>query len=211
MQNLRKYRRFCIQMKKSPDYNELYRIAEGQAGYFNAKQAREAGFSWERLSANVRNKRFMRAAQGVYRLNHFPASPFEDLFVAWLRAKSSAVVSHESALALYELSDVLPSEVHLIVPRTASQRRKGIRQHTQMLKPEEVTRRNGLPVTTVERTLVDVIKSGLAQEQIHKAGREALQRGLTDRGTLLRKAAEVGGKIERVIREILASENDEVR
>lgn len=198
-------------MRLKPDYDHLYEIAEEQAGYFTTKQAREAGFSWERLSANVQTQRFMRIAYGVYRLNHFPGSLHEDLFVAWLRAGPSAVVSHQSALAVYELSDVLPSEVHLIVPRTASRRRKGIRQHTQRLNPEDVTRRNGLPITTVERTLADVINSGIAQEQVRKAVREGLRRGLTDREKLSRMAAVAGGKVEKVIRSTLAGEHNEVQ
>lgn len=197
-------------MPGNPNYDRLYEVAEGQAGYFTAKQAQGAGFSWDRLSANVRSGRFLRAAHGVYRLNHFPGSPFEDLFVAWLRAGPGAVISHESALAVYELSDVLPGEVHLIVPRTASRRRRGLRQHTQRLEPQEIRIRNGLPVTTVERTLVDVSKSGLAQEQVRLAVREALRRGLTDQEKLLRQAAGAGKRVEEVLREALQEEADEI-
>jgi hypothetical protein len=35
--------------------DRLYRIAENQAGYFTAQQARGVGYSWERLSQNVKN------------------------------------------------------------------------------------------------------------------------------------------------------------
>jgi predicted transcriptional regulator of viral defense system len=113
-------------MEAKPDYDRLYEIAEAQAGYFAASQAQTAGFSTERLSANVKSGRFVRITQGVYRLFHFPGSPYEDMFVAWLRTGPSSVISHESALAINELSDVLPGEIHLIVPRNASRRRKGI-------------------------------------------------------------------------------------
>ncbi len=197
-------------MPVNPNYDHLYEIAEGQAGYFTAKQAQRVGFSWDRLSANVRSGRFLRAAHGVYRLNHFPGSPFEDLFVAWLRAGPSAVISHESALAVYELSDVLPGEIHIIVPRTSSRRRRGLRQHTQRLSPKEITKRNGLPVTTIERTLVDVSKSGLPQEQVRIAAREALRRGLIDRDMLLSQAASAGKRVEQVLREALQEEVDEI-
>ncbi len=190
-------------MNTKPDYNHLYEIAEAQAGYFTARQAKAAGFSRERLSDNVKNGRFVRITQGIYRLRNFPGSSFEDMFVAWLRAGPSAVISHESALAVYELSDVLPAEVHLIVPRTASRRRKGIRQHTNRLLSDEITKRNGLPITTVERTLADLIAAGLAEEQIRQAIREALQRGLTDQEKLLRQAERAGGKAFVVVREIL--------
>lgn len=59
-------------MSSEPDYNQLYETAESQAGYFTAGQAKEHGFSWERLSDNVKRGRFLRLFRGVYRLAHFP-------------------------------------------------------------------------------------------------------------------------------------------
>jgi predicted transcriptional regulator of viral defense system len=120
--------------------------------------------------------------------------------------KKDSVISHESALALYNLSDVLPSEVHVIVPRTASRRRRGIRLHTSRLNPDDVTVREGLPVTTVPRTIADVILSGLADEQIKNAIHEALQRGLATREKLLAVAQLRGGRVGQVIRHALESE-----
>ena len=120
-------------MVEQPDFNHLYQIAEDQAGYFTASQAQEAGFSWERLSYYVTTGRFSRIQRGIYRLVQFPASPYEDLFVAWLRIGLESVISHESALYLYDLSDVLPGEIHVIMPRSGSRRRKGLRLHTNQL------------------------------------------------------------------------------
>ena len=195
-------------METKPDYDHLYEIAEAQAGYFKASQAHTVGFSSERLSANVKSHRFVRVTQGVYRLYHFPGSPYEDMFVAWLRAGPSSVISHESALAVYELSDILPNEVHIIVQRNASRRRKGIRQHTLRLQADEITRRQGLPITTVERTLTDLIAKGTAEEQIRLAIREALQRGLTDREKLLHQAKRAGGKVANTLQRILGGQHE---
>jgi predicted transcriptional regulator of viral defense system len=189
-------------MSTTPDYQQLYDIAESQAGYFAAHQARQCEFSWERLSSNVKTGRFIRIRHGIYRLAHFPGSGFEDLFVAWLRAGPEAVVSHESALALYDLSDNLPVEVHLIVPRTSSRRRRGIRQHTHRLEADEVTSREGLPVTTVPRTLADVAAAGLAEEQVRLALREALERGLASGEEIVRFADERGGRFERIVEDM---------
>ncbi len=50
------------------------------------------------------------------------------------------------------------------IPRTSSGRRPDIRQHTHRLDADEVTMREGQPVTTVLRTLADVAASGLAEE-----------------------------------------------
>lgn len=191
-------------MNTKPDYDRLYEIAENQAGYFTAHQAREVGFTWERLSSNVKNGRFLRVAQGIYRLIHFPGLPHEDLYVVWLRAGRNSVISHESALAVYDLADVLPGEVHVTVPRTASRRRRGIRLHTSRLNPDEVTVRNGLPVTTIPRTIADVIVSGLADEQIKNAIHEALQRGQVTHEDLLAVSRLRGGRVAQAIHQALA-------
>jgi predicted transcriptional regulator of viral defense system len=191
----------------TPDHQKLYETAEQQAGYFTAAQAQAVGFSLPLLSYHVKTGFFSRVSRGVYRLSRFPGSPHEDLFVAWLRAGLDAVISHESALAVYELSDVLPGEVHVIVPRTASRRKRGMRLHTNRLAPDEVTERAGLPITTVPRTIADVIASGVSQEQVEQAVREALQRGLTTNEKLLVQAARRGGRVSRVLRSLLQQEN----
>ncbi len=189
-------------MNQGPDYQQLYETAESQAGYFAAHQARKCGFSWERLSSNVTTGRFIRIRRGIYRFTQFPGSEYEDLFVAWLRTGPDSVISHQSALSLYELSDVLPAEIHAIVPRTSSRRRPDIRQHTHHLNADEVTKREGLPVTTVPRSLADVASSGLAEEQVRLAIREAIERGLTSAGELRNYATKRGGRFQQIMQSI---------
>jgi predicted transcriptional regulator of viral defense system len=147
-----------------PDHEALYRIAEQQGGYFSAAWAREAGFSYSLLSYDLRSSRFERIRPRVYRLVQFPPSPHEDLHVASLQAGPEAVISHDSALALYDLSDLLPAQIHVTIPRTASRRRPRLRLHANQLEPSVVTRYEGLPVTTVLRTLADVATLGLADQ-----------------------------------------------
>ena len=187
-------------MKNSPDHRALYARAEQQAGYFTTKQAAEAGFSRERLVEHTRTGRLKRIAHGLYRLSQYPASPLEDLFVAWLRGGPNAVISHDSALAVYDLSDVVPNEIHVTVSRTASRRRKGLRQHTIHLLPSDVKKREGLPVTSVPRTIADLAKAGLAEELLGAAIRQALERGLTDPRALRAEGLRRGGRAARVIK-----------
>lgn len=183
------YSKGFARMEEKLKYDRLYEIAESQAGYFTAQQARKVGFTWERLSDNAAGGKFIRIQHGIYRLSHFPGSRFEDLFIAWLSAGVNSVISHESALAVYELSDQLPSEIHVILPRTASRRKKGFQIHTNALRPEEITWREGLRVTTVEKTLVDVYSGGMAHEQVELAVHQALQRGLITPDSLLVQAS----------------------
>lgn len=186
--------------RNEPHQDELYRIAEQQGGYFTSAHAARAGFSHKLLWHYEKTGKLLRVARGIYRLSQFPSTRFEDLFVAWLRCGSKSVISHESALAVYDLSDVIPGEVHVTVPRTASRRRKGIRLHTNRLRPTGVVKREGLPVTSVPRTIADVARAGLSEDHVERAIRESLQRGLTTREALLAEAKRRRGRAARLIR-----------
>jgi predicted transcriptional regulator of viral defense system len=134
---------------------------------------------------------------------HFPASPYEDLHIASLRAGSESVVSHESALAVYELSDIIPTKTHIIIPRTGSRRRKGIQLHTNKLQADEITQREGLRITTVERTIADVIVGDLSYQHAEQAVQEALKRGLTTKDKLRKQASQRKGRAGKFIIQIL--------
>src|SRR5207248_3046491 len=101
-----------------PDSLCLFEVASEQGGYFTAEQARACRYSFALLSHHVKSGRFLRIRRGLYRLRDYPSSPREDVLAAWLAVgKESAVVSHDSALDLLDLSDVIPDAAHLTVPR----------------------------------------------------------------------------------------------
>lgn len=191
------------QSSNAPDHNALYRIAEQQAGYFTTKQAASAGFARPLLSHHVRQGEFLRVKPGVYRLTRFPEMPHADLFVALLEVGPRAVISHDTALTLYDLSDVLPGVIHLTIPRTSSRRHTLIRLHTSRLEPYEVTQRAGLPTTTIARTLADLIAGHKSEELVYQAIHEAVQRGLVTHQALLDYGARRGGRIKQVIQDAL--------
>jgi predicted transcriptional regulator of viral defense system len=194
-----------------PNIDQLYKIAEKQAGYFTASQAVEAGYSWERLSQNVKKGAFLRIIQGIYRLSRFPHSPNEDLYFAWLKVGQESVISHESALGLYDLADVLPSETHIIMPRSASRRRKGVRLHTSELRKEEIVHRDGLPLTSVERTVADVIRAGMPEDQVRDVVRDAFQRGLSTPEKMRAYAIQRKGRMQRIINRVVGEYQDKIR
>jgi predicted transcriptional regulator of viral defense system len=177
------------------DHDGLYRVAESQAGYFTAGQAIAAGMDRSTLRYHARpGGRYERVRRGLYRLRHFPSSPHEHVVAAWLALEGAgAVVSHESALELYELSDVIPTAIHVSLPRTkrGQRSRAGVRIHTveRPPAPSEVRTVHGVPVTTPERSIVDSLDAGTQPEQIEMAIRQALERGLTT-PRRLRAAAE---------------------
>jgi predicted transcriptional regulator of viral defense system len=196
------------------DHDRLYRQAESQAGYFTAQQAVNAGMDRSTLRHHARpGGRYERTRRGLYRLRHFPSSPYEHVMAAWLPLRDAgAVVSHESALELDELSDVIPDTVHLSLPRSerGQRRRTGVQLHTLNRPPEKAEIREiaGLPVTSAERTIVDSLEAGAQPEQIEIAVRQALERGLTTprrlRAAALTRPARVRRFIDRRLEEVPA-------
>jgi len=185
-------------------YERLFQIAEAQAGYFTTAQAQTVGITRPQLSRYVAAGQLEHSRHGVYRLTPFPRVPHEDLFIAWLAAGPDAVISHDSALALYELSDALPAHVHLTVPRRASRRRPGYRLHTSRITPAEITHYGGLQVTTVARTIIDIAFDGLADDLVLQAVQEAVARRLVTREQLLAAAMQRGPALTRLIERALA-------
>lgn len=188
-----------------PDHQALYAIAEGRAGYFTAAEAASCGIGSQLLSHHARGGTFRRAAHGIYRLSRFPGSRFEDLVIAWLRAGPRAAISHASALALYGLSDIVPGEIHVTMPRTGSRRRPGLRLHTSSLPDSAVVWREGVRVTTVARTIADLASSGLSDDLLRQAAQEAIARGLTDRESLAAEGRRRGSRVARSMDRLLAA------
>ena len=193
------------------DHDALYRQAESQAGYFTARQAVDAGMDRSTLRYHARpGGRYERIRPGLFRMRHFPSSLHEHVMAAWLPLRDAgAVVSHESALELHDLSDVIPNTIHLTVPRSERglRRRAGVRLHTANQPPakEEIRHVSGLPVTDAERSIVDSLDAGTQPEQIQLAVRQALGRALT---TPSRLRATASSRSERVRRFIEAELED---
>lgn len=190
-------------MVTANSFNKLYHIAEAQAGYFTTGQAETTGVDRPRLSRFVTTGRLQRVRNGVYRLTHFPCSRYEDLFIAWLETGPNSVISHESALVLYDLSDALPVAIHVTVPRTASRRRHGLRLHTSHITQAEITSHEGLPVTTVPRTIIDVAAAGLSDELVEQAIYQALAQGLALPADLEVAARRYSQRVGEIVRRAL--------
>jgi predicted transcriptional regulator of viral defense system len=144
-------------------------------------------------------------------LRFYPSSPFDHVAAAWMLAGPEiAVVSHESVLELYDLSDVIPSKVHLTLPRRYRHRKApvGVRFHypRELLADGDVRRVHGLPTTSLERTILDSLESGTQPEQIEMAVRQAVERALTTPRRLRDATAGRPSRIRRFVDQVLAAE-----
>ena len=155
----------------------LYDLAENQHGYLTAAQAKATGVPAIRLVQMVKEGTVERISHGVYRLTRFPSSQLAQYMEATLwpaprRTDIWGVLSHESALAFYELSEVSPAKVHITVPPTVRIRRVVPRYlvlHRAQLDPSDVTVIDGIHVTSVERTIRDVAAAHLSSALVRAA------------------------------------------
>ena len=108
-----------------------------------------------------------------------------------------AVVSHESALELLNLSDVVPRTVHLTLPRhrrgLAGTHRRDRAYHHASAGTRRGGGARGIPMTAPARSIADAAAWGTAPEQIVAAVVDALDRELTT-GDDLRAAAHRHGR-----------------
>ena len=173
----------ATRMKPSsvPDWDALFEVAQAQAGYFTTQQAAAAGYS-PQLLAYLGTKKVVRIRRGIYRLVHFPASDHEDLVVLWLWSEQAGVFSHETALALHDLSDVLPGKVHLTLPTSWRRRRlrvpAGLVLHFADVGDPDRASFSAVPVTAPLRTLRDCIEANVAPSHVRQAILQARRRGL---------------------------------
>ena len=175
---------FCSMGLSSTSARKLAILAQVQGGYFTAKQAASVGYGYRHLDYHETAGNFERVAHGLYRLPTVPVAEHDELIrlTFWSRNQKDepqAVVSHESALVLHDLTDLLPNYVHLTVPRTFRKPPpSGCKLHKSILAADEIAEREGFKVTTPLRTLLDAATSGVSQEQLNIAVRDAINRGL---------------------------------
>jgi predicted transcriptional regulator of viral defense system len=178
--------------KREPDVLGLEAEAYQQGGYFNAAQARAHAISRQLLEHHIHRGRFERVRRGLYRIQGYPTAEHDDMREAWMTvARTKALLSHESALALLDLSDNIPDTVHLLVARKhrGLRRPPGVVVHTHPDSEEiPVVWRDGLPLTAPARTLLDAA-SRVQPEQLSMAITQALRRGLITTEQLQEEAA----------------------
>lgn len=190
---------------------ELFELAVQQAGFFTAGQARELGYSNRLMHHHKRKGNWEEHGWGLYRLKYFPHSQDEDLvrLTLWSRNKAGepqAVVSHDTALRLFELSDVLPDKYHLTVP--VGFRKNATPEvilHRGDLEPKDIQLHEGFSVTTPLRTLLDFarVHTPFNLPEFALALLQALDRGLVRKEKLAQRLEEFPEAYQQVIKEKL--------
>lgn len=155
------------------EYRKAVELAADQHGYLTTAQAAELGIARDAIRKMAKRGTLERVSWGVYRVPTFPLSLFAWYMEASLwPAGVPGVISHDSALAIRELSDVNPPRIHLTVPRAFRVRRaipRHLAIHHADLSDDEVTQVEGIPATTVRRTIEDCHRTHLGPALLRQA------------------------------------------
>jgi len=166
---------------------KIFEIADRQQGYFTSQQAEACGYFRSNFHRCLKNGEWVKEVRGIYRLSQYPIQerPELALWTLWSRNKKGmpqGVWSHETALDIYEISDIMPVKMHLTVPRTF-RRNQAIPQHLILhyrdLSEKDFEIRQGYRLTKPLRTLIDIAEDqSISLDQLELGIHQAIQKGL---------------------------------
>jgi very-short-patch-repair endonuclease len=130
-------------------------LAERQHGVVARRQLEALGVGEKAIEVRLRADRLHRLHAGVYAVGHRVLSREGRWMAAVLASDPDAVLSHRSAAALWGIRNPSDRAIEVTI-RAKSSSRGGIQRHFARLPVDEVTVRDGIPVTTVPRTIFDL-------------------------------------------------------
>jgi very-short-patch-repair endonuclease len=149
------------------------RLARGTWGVLSVEELRACGLRRTAISVRVQNGRLHPLHRGVYAVGHANLS-LEGVFLAAVKAcGAAAVLSHRAAAALWGIMPWEDRAVDVTVLGAGTRTHEGIRvRRTSWLERRDVRVRDGIPVTSVPRTLLD-LATQLSSRGLRRAVREA--------------------------------------
>lgn len=151
--------------------SRLAGLAVGQWGMLTAAQASAHGIARSTLARREKAGTLERVRQGVYRLPGTPADRLEDIRAAWLSsnpanvardrvAAPDVVVGGAAAAWTHEIGDLYPAPYLLYTTQRRQTAHDDVRYSRRHLPASDVIILDGLPVTTRERTIADLLDEG---------------------------------------------------
>jgi hypothetical protein len=164
----------------------LAEVAAGQWGMITTAQAASSGVSAQVVARLARDDQLERLTHGIYRLAGAPPRPDDEVRALWLAidprrtaseriaAGDVAVVSYRSAAVLHQLGDIDADVVEFTVASRHQVRRPDVRIHRGTVEASDWTLIDGLPVTTLLRTISDLASARLDRGHLAGVVRDAL-------------------------------------
>jgi len=169
---------------------QLAELAARQHGVLTAKQLElTSGAITKRLRAGTLH----RVHRGVYAVGHKRLSEKGAFMAAVLAAGEGAALCGLSAAVLWQAWRRKVREIHVVAP-THRRPQPGFHVHrTRHIHPSDVTEHDGIPVTTMARTLVDLTDT-LTTHQLANVIHEAAFRNRFNRTATLAAMARANGR-----------------
>jgi hypothetical protein len=166
---------------------ELSTLATRQHGIVSARQLLRLGFSRQLLVAEADRGRLLPLHQGVYAVGHRRLSWHSRCWAGVLGAEANetdevvwpAVASHGSAAYLWGLYRYAPERIDVTAPIRRRAKREFVVHFSSILAPEDREEREGIPVTSVARTLLDLAIRA-RPDQLERLLERAEELGLLD-------------------------------
>ena len=177
----------------------IARLAVRQHGLVTREQLFALGLSRSGIARRLERGALYRVHRGVYAVRHPGLTKHGAWLAAVLTLGPGAALSHASAAALWALVSPPGPRIDVTVPTAGGRgRRRLIVVHRALLDEAEVTERDGIPVTTLLRTALD-LADVVSQRRLERALDEAAFLGFDLSELRPRRGRRGFGKLSRVL------------
>jgi very-short-patch-repair endonuclease len=186
-------------------HRSLAELATRQHGVVSTKQLLSLGYSLDATSDAFINARLHRLHQGVYSVGHRRLTWYSHCWAGILGAEANetdevvwpAVASHGSAAYLWGLYRYAPGTIDVTAPIRRRAKRQFRVHFSSILVPEDREVREGIPLTSVPRTLMDLAIRA-RPEQLDRLLERAEEKDLLDVAAVEALLDRAGGHRGRV-------------
>jgi predicted transcriptional regulator of viral defense system/very-short-patch-repair endonuclease len=148
------------------DDRELAGLVRRQHGVVSRRQLATKGFRKDAITVRLRSGRLHRVHAGVYAVVPSQLLSRQGWWTAAVLASGpEALLSHHTAAALWGIRGYSGGAIHVTAPHKSTSSKR-IRRHFSHVPPDERTMEEGIPVTSVHRTIFDLASTVSVDEVV---------------------------------------------
>jgi len=137
-------------------HQQLAALAQRQHGVVSSRQLQRLGYSKSAIGRASKAGHLHRVHQGAYAVGHTSLTEHGRCIAAVASCGPTALLSHTSAAWLWGLAPECPARIHVAVPKRGRNRADFHLHHAPALNDSDRALREGIPVTALPRTFLDV-------------------------------------------------------
>ncbi len=177
---------------KRNDYTQALNELSATEGVFTTAQAQALGIPRNVLAKACESGKLIRIVQGAYRMAGTPASQLDDLAAVWKLTRPSKLthermpaeawdgitIAGSTAASILEIGDFYLSPYRILAPMRINSRNNMVEFGVRKVSRDDVIFIDSIPVTKIERTLVDLVLDNEDPSLIQDALADARIKGL---------------------------------